>query len=1344
MKTIKITQVVRKPKDRQNDASSEKILVSCEGKEVEISLSDPFSVTEEAHLRWYLEKYAHDEPFEISKAEEASRALLKYGHSLSDQLISSGLVPRKGDLHLEIGIRKSKKETDDPEIGWGVHRLHWEILADTSKWSAKVKLDSVTITRTISTASLAGLSGSKINSKAVFNILLVVSRPLGRDDIASQLVSEPLVDVVSALSKESNTHVNVNILRPPSWQAFKEHLQIEHEPGHYQLVHFDMHGTISDAGTSKAKAQLAFSKTTPRKRTKTKADFRSSDEIANVLVKSGVRNVILSACESASTSSGTESSNLAEVFLRAGIPFVLAFRYQVNEEAVEIFMKRFYRDLLAKRENIARAAQNARLALVKDSGRRARFRHEVHLEDYIISVVYQNIDTDPFVLPKSKSSLKDKLLQKMSTQRAVNGKPFDLVGRDAHILELELLLVSQKLIFLYGQGGCGKTTFLQYCAWWWKTTSWIENAVYLDLYPRSFGFNDLLKGISDTLDIAPDARSVENVIAILQNRNTLLVIDSADLDAARVPESDQAKMKDFLARASQGQSIVIISSRKSSSILADVVPMRNDFCLACLPMPAAMQYAENLVFKIHSRPEKPALRDRESLNYFDRTLILLDRNPLAIKLVFSTLGKSFKPEVLFRNLLYGHKVAIDQATVKDARFISQMRRSLFLHSLDTGVFRPETLSLFWNVMPQDLRSFYWFVMLPMLKDEVRRTYEEITLANWEDERFLGLLRGSLKNLGYETKFQAMINGFLHSSILTPATMKRPNGSTADAYHINPVFTLLIRELLTENLRPIIQTAFVHSYIIGQGLMTEEIDSVPRIFWDDEAQHQDHSTNNLMVAFTHSLDEDIVAEIERHGLSTTEILMKPIGQTFFTDRRTWELARSAVKVQVIRLTMLPAKRGNTPFDYEYYEVSHLLSIARLLVESEDNESEQILDNSLKIAGIWNYKGEEYYPDLELSWFQLKHAHGLFVMGREGPLAGKRIFEKNLETDPKMPSHHELFNAIRRSQFANLQQWIICVVELRKMDDPNLEGEIAEAAKAFGGAFKPGKLKEIFAQVSNLEEANTRLVSTEMEKLFVWEKAAIAKFGTLAKQIIAEPVVNNFKGVTKGDLSDLSFANILNTFAKDYPDLGAAMNAKYDELEFAFRFVGGDSEGAKANLTAALEKETSSNNTDWRTLSQLHDRLYGIACQDNDWLTALQHLEKQQEIQRERAEPREVFWLQTKFALAYDNLQRPSEAGRRMLNAREIAETMGDNELSFSAQYLGTQLNALERYLLDTSFLSMGPGKLTPVEKSKLRTMIKEAKEIDKQHQDLDKALEDARRLIARAQGVLAEKQSAPET
>lgn len=227
------------------------VLLSCAGKQELITIYNPFSVQEETEYKWYLKEFPSKQPFESSRAKRVSESLDRYGRSLAAQLLASDILPWEGNLNLRIDFKPRNHLDPFPGYGYILQSMHWEILEAVSSWPRPCRYASIRVRRTLSES---GPQVSYPRESSKVRILLVTCRPKGREDIDSQLISRAILRTLQGTATTPvAVDVRLKILRPPTWLAFKEHLLYECEPGHYQLIHFDMHGEILDADTIHSK-----------------------------------------------------------------------------------------------------------------------------------------------------------------------------------------------------------------------------------------------------------------------------------------------------------------------------------------------------------------------------------------------------------------------------------------------------------------------------------------------------------------------------------------------------------------------------------------------------------------------------------------------------------------------------------------------------------------------------------------------------------------------------------------------------------------------------------------------------------------------------------------------------------------------------------------------------------------------------------------------------------------------------------------------------------------------------------------------------------------------------------
>ncbi|KJZ70328.1 hypothetical protein HIM_10296 [Hirsutella minnesotensis 3608] len=407
-------------------------------------------------FRWFLEKYAHADPLNSSKASQVRKELEYYRNALFNSLSHSQISP-------------STKYIDVHDYGEEstFHSVPWELLES--------RQSSITVRRRVNSAPFpTAPTVPTVPTPETFNILIVAARALKHKEDYRQ-AALPVLRVIQDLP-DGAPLVTVEIARPGEFVSLKKHL--EDVKGRrngftYHLVHLDLHGKVSKKG----QATLEFAdKVVP------------AAKVSQLLTSNGVQYAVINACESARSDRGAKG-NLAKIFTKNGMIAVLAMSYEISVGAVSFLTRQFYEAFLHRNLAFARAAQAARQAMRSQPHRTGRFGILVELEDWMVPVVYCSVDDDCIV---RSSKTVSRIHQQLPgffhrSDGALVPEPTDLDGRDADILELEWRLLdnSQKgvgrLMFLDGPNGVGKTSFLRHLQWWWAVTGMISRSIYVNM-----------------------------------------------------------------------------------------------------------------------------------------------------------------------------------------------------------------------------------------------------------------------------------------------------------------------------------------------------------------------------------------------------------------------------------------------------------------------------------------------------------------------------------------------------------------------------------------------------------------------------------------------------------------------------------------------------------------------------------------------------------------------------------------------------------------------------------------------------------------------------------------------
>ena len=191
-------------------------------------IKNPFDVQKEEQLDWYFEKWLRFPFVDKVKAENTAHLILDYGDSLFEQVFDAKQAFAK---YREGFLKDPRNIRVEIEGSPAFHSLHWECLRDPDT-NFTFAIDGVLIRK----PQEAQVIEADFEEAPAINLLLVTARPSGKYDVGYRTISRPLVEMLDSTA----LRVNVDILRPASFEAFAKHL----EKNNYHIIHFDMHGNL--------------------------------------------------------------------------------------------------------------------------------------------------------------------------------------------------------------------------------------------------------------------------------------------------------------------------------------------------------------------------------------------------------------------------------------------------------------------------------------------------------------------------------------------------------------------------------------------------------------------------------------------------------------------------------------------------------------------------------------------------------------------------------------------------------------------------------------------------------------------------------------------------------------------------------------------------------------------------------------------------------------------------------------------------------------------------------------------------------------------------------------------
>jgi len=521
-------------------------------------------------LRWYLERYL-DYPFgpNEERAQRTIDALRAWGAEAFNALFAGqardfySKAVERGHTELQIVIA-----SDDPAVlAWPWEALRDPLVGDLAQLCRiERQLNNVADPLPLSHDSTA--SGTRI--------LLVTARPY-EEDVAYRSISRPLVEMVHV----RRLPVEITILRPPTFAQLR--LELQTNPGAYQIVHFDGHGAF---GGSSDAAVSAHSLRGPRGQLVFEKDDGSADpvwgeQLSHLLREHRIPIMVLNACQSGMQSAEADDAfaSVATSLLRAGVRSVVAMGYSLYVSAAREFLPAFYARLFDS-GSVAEATRAARQALLVNPMRLSA-RGPYPLQDWLVPVLYQQ---QPLLLQfASKAKASDLEIEPIPEDAKLSAReaPYGLIGRDYAVLALERALRRpQAGLLVHGLGGMGKTTLMRGFIEWLSETGGVQGGVvwlsFTNIRTSDYVINRLVEATfgAEAMAATYDEK-LATLVRTLRDKPRLIVWDNFEsisgaaeghADSPMEPR-DRERLRELLEQLRGGQTKVLITSRGDESWL---------------------------------------------------------------------------------------------------------------------------------------------------------------------------------------------------------------------------------------------------------------------------------------------------------------------------------------------------------------------------------------------------------------------------------------------------------------------------------------------------------------------------------------------------------------------------------------------------------------------------------------------------------------------------------------------------------------------------------------------------------------------------------------------------------
>ncbi|MEK8021963.1 MAG: tetratricopeptide repeat protein [Candidatus Parabeggiatoa sp.] len=662
-----MTLITIREKTQTDDNTYEAELSFDHGMPYPITIKNPFSAKQEKLFEWYFEKYSK---FPFTKQVEfaqAAASVPRYGEELFEQVFSHRKV------YAEYSHALQTTDLEIEIVGLSTfHQLHWEALKDPDSDHA-LALHHPIIRKPV------GHPPPMVTGQAspTLNVLLVIARPDGKDDIGYRTISRPLVEML----QNAKLPVKIDILRPGTYQALTEQLEqvtSQQGKGYYHLIHFDVHGAVLDYETlQQGHATDQFSYQTRFGRAdlgkfaglkaflflqgnKTKqSDPVEATELADLLTHHGIPIVMLNACQSAKQVGTASETSLGSRLMQSGAQTVVAMAYSVQVSAAKLFMQTLYAKLF-EQAALSLAIRFGRLALFNEKTRRASYNQQIDLEDWLLPVVYQR---QSMALPLRELTEAEEIEyweNEALRYEVPDNTPHGFVGRDLDVLEVESRLLSQRnILLIQGMGGTGKTTLLHHLGAWWQTTHFVEKVFYFGYDEKAWHRQQILATLAMALlgesaykrfQPLSELAQQKMLVKRLRAERHLLILDNLESITGTnlaiqhtLPVDEQQKLQSFLRDLVGGNSLILLGSRGDEAWLADGTFANNVYGLEGLDAEAASQLVDKiLAFHGVSRYRE----DEGQREYLQKLLKLLAGYPLALQVVLGNLVQQTPQKIL--------------------------------------------------------------------------------------------------------------------------------------------------------------------------------------------------------------------------------------------------------------------------------------------------------------------------------------------------------------------------------------------------------------------------------------------------------------------------------------------------------------------------------------------------------------------------------------------------------------------------------------------------------------------------------------------------------------------------
>ncbi|MBI5185112.1 MAG: CHAT domain-containing protein [Nitrospinae bacterium] len=510
-------------------------------------------------LQWYFEEYLlHPYGKNIERAKKAASDIKKFGKEMGQRLFGEGRVR---DVILEKLDRLKLQnvlvtlESTRPEF----FQEPWEILLLPERDQC-LSTSCSGFVRSLP-EKFKPETQLQLGKENPLRVLMVISRPSDLSNLPFRATARGVFQKLLEFERS----VEIEVLRPPTWEALRKRLNNEVKPVH--ILHFDGHGDLQSQEEGPALGVLAFEDDSG------KTDCRDTESLAQLAGGQGVEMVFLDSCRGAAMENSHHSESLqaamATGLIHGGIKGVVAMTWTSYTFTTSECFESVYANI-AEGKSLARAVVESRQAMKLADRKSVLTSRELEFHDWPVPVHYGLRDIRAFsdkqeTLPLIKTNAYGEVRKNLISFRDELLEARGFFGRDREFHAIESAFRKGRIALAHGYAGIGKTHLSHQFASWYVASLGAEKAFYFNYESEAWDKDRIVQLIGRTLD--GDGAGIRSTMDKLLHQRFLLVLDNFETvtglggTEGSLADKERTGLLEFLREAGRGRTRVLIGSR---------------------------------------------------------------------------------------------------------------------------------------------------------------------------------------------------------------------------------------------------------------------------------------------------------------------------------------------------------------------------------------------------------------------------------------------------------------------------------------------------------------------------------------------------------------------------------------------------------------------------------------------------------------------------------------------------------------------------------------------------------------------------------------------------------------